>query len=381
MVISGKRGRRGRIRPQRPLINSSQIEEAPARSLRDEEDPRVDDSREAVPAVGVEESIQTAQHDLDEGDNSTGRGPAKGTLFERLRKMGKIPLTIKDGHRGPSCENAMLFITRVSWIIRVHADMRHASWSVVDDKEKHELINRVRADFVLDWTRENHRKTVANALVDRYKAYHYELHKHYKKFASHEEALAGRKEWVEPHEQSLRNNNNRSKQKVRHTSGRKSFVRLMEERGEEASNMIEFYKETHWSSKKGKFINAASEHNYNLMLERLNEKETKEDIQEAAGDVFKEVMGFKSGYAQGLGHSVIPEPSPFMKKNKAFKRITEENERNKESADLYKSKLEALLGDMAKLRKQFSEHDKQIMAMSSQLGTSRESQQETQGDA
>ncbi|XP_042942865.1 uncharacterized protein LOC122277050 [Carya illinoinensis] len=151
--------------------------------------------------------------------------------------------------------------------------------------------------------------------------------------------------------------------------------------GEKAPNMIEFYKETHWSSKKEKFINAASEYNYNMMLERLNEKETEEDIQEAAGDVFKEVMGFKSGYAQGLGHSVIPEPSPFMKKNKAFKRIAEENERNKESADLYKSKLEALLGDMAELRKQFSEHDKQIMVMSSQLGTSRESQQETQGDA
>ena len=26
--------------------------------------------------------------------------------------------------------------------------------------------------------------------------------------------------------------------------------------------MIEFYKETHWSNKKGKWINAASEHNY-----------------------------------------------------------------------------------------------------------------------
>ncbi|XP_042958144.1 uncharacterized protein LOC122293711 [Carya illinoinensis] len=155
----------------------------------------------------------------------------------------------------------------------------------------------------------------------------------------------------------------------------------MEERGEEACNMIEFYKETHWSNKKGKFINAASEHNYNLMLERLGEKETEEDVELDNGDVFKEVLGFKSGYALGLGHSVILEPSPFMKKNKAFKRIAEENARNKESADLYKSKLEALLGDMAELRKQFSEHDKQIMAISSHLGSSRESQQETQGDA
>ncbi|XP_042954732.1 uncharacterized protein LOC122291155 [Carya illinoinensis] len=103
----------------------------------------------------------------------------------------------------------------------------------------------MQADFVLDWSRDNHREAVLNTLADRYNAYHYELHKHYKKFDSHEEALAGRKEWVEPHvwewlcemwaspkfkEQSRRNSNNRKKQKIKHTSGRKSFVRLMEER-------------------------------------------------------------------------------------------------------------------------------------------------------
>ncbi|XP_042950195.1 uncharacterized protein LOC122282303 [Carya illinoinensis] len=237
MVISGKRGRRGRIRPQRPLIVSSQLDEAPAlvpptRRLRDFINPIIDASPEAVPTEGIE-----------------------------------VPNLV---------------------------------------------------DFVLDWTRENHHEAVANSLADTYNAYHYELHKHYKKFASHEEVLAGRKEWVKPHvwewlcqmgaspkfkEQSRRNNNNRKKQKVRHTSGRKSFVRLMEERGEEARNMIEFYKETHWSNEKGKFINAASEHNYNLMLKRLNEKETEEDVQEAAGDVFKEVLGFKFGYkCQGIHH-------------------------------------------------------------------------------
>ncbi|XP_042964574.1 uncharacterized protein LOC122298782 [Carya illinoinensis] len=191
MVISGKRGRRGRIRPRRPLIVASPSDEAPVQvppttslrdyvnpifnastgavpavseevpdlvlqpsSLRDEEDTYVDASQEAPPAVGIEESQPAVeQQDGNEGANSTvtvppikkrGRGPAKGTMFERLRKMGKIPLNIKDGHRGPSCENATIFTSRVSWIIRVHADMRHASWSVIDEKEKHELINRVR---------------------------------------------------------------------------------------------------------------------------------------------------------------------------------------------------------------------------------------------
>ncbi|XP_040994522.1 uncharacterized protein LOC121241018 [Juglans microcarpa x Juglans regia] len=275
--------------------------------------------------------------------------------------------------------------------------MRHASWSVVDNKEKHELINRVRGDFILDWSKDNHREAVVNTLADRYNAYHYELHKHYLKYASHEEAVAGRRSSVEPHvwewlcdrwasgkfkEQSRRNTNNRKKQKVKHTGGRKSFVRIMEENGEEAPNMIAFYKETHWSKEKGKFINAASEHNYNLMVERLNEKETEEaQDTDVAADVFKEVLGYKSGYAQGQGHSVIPEPSPFMQKNKAFKRLAEENVRNKTFANIYKTQLESILGDMADLRKQFSEHEKQLNMINSQLESNRESQEEAPGDA
>ncbi|XP_035543230.1 uncharacterized protein LOC109002123 isoform X3 [Juglans regia] len=45
-------------------------------------------------------------------------------------------------------------------------------------------------DFVLDWTKENHRQAVVTALADKYNAYHYKLHKHYLKYASHEEALS-----------------------------------------------------------------------------------------------------------------------------------------------------------------------------------------------
>ncbi|KAG6676837.1 hypothetical protein I3842_15G170500 [Carya illinoinensis] len=49
-----------------------------------------------------------------------------------------------------------------------HVDMRHASWSYVPRDEKQELIDRVRADFVLDWTRDNHREIVVTHLADKY---------------------------------------------------------------------------------------------------------------------------------------------------------------------------------------------------------------------
>ena len=61
------------------------------------------------------------------------------------------------------------------------------------------LYNALQGDFVLDWSKDNHREAIVNALADKYNAYHYELHKHYLKYASHEEAVAGRRSSVEPH--------------------------------------------------------------------------------------------------------------------------------------------------------------------------------------
>ncbi|KAF5459570.1 hypothetical protein F2P56_019509 [Juglans regia] len=87
-------------------------------------------------------------------------------------------------------------------------------------------------------------------------------------------------------EKSRRNMSNRQKLKVNHTGGRKSFVRILEEK--------------------------------NIMVKRLNEKDPEEDYDEAAANIFKDVLGFKSGYAQGMGHMVISDPSPSMKKNKAL---------------------------------------------------------------
>ena len=55
----------------------------------------------------------------------------------------------------------------------------------------------MQADFVLDWSRDNHREMVEIHLADKYNAYHYALHKVYLKYESHEEALRGGTEKVE----------------------------------------------------------------------------------------------------------------------------------------------------------------------------------------
>ncbi|KAF5450523.1 hypothetical protein F2P56_030862 [Juglans regia] len=280
--------------------------------------------------------------------------------------MGKIPLVIQDGHRGPSCENASIFTGRLTGIIKVHADMRHASWSYVPNEEKQELVDRVRADFVLDWTRDNHREMVERHLGDKYNAYHYALHKVYLKYASHEEALRGGTDMVEK----------AVWEKLCERWASLTFKR------ETAPNMVEFYKETHWSTRKGKFINAASEHNYNLMVERLGEKESEEDVEEAADTIFKEVLGKKSGYAVGMGHMVIPDPSPSTKKSRAFIRLSEENDRNKSDAEMYKSKLDKMMGDIEALKKNFSKHEKFLLNYRmTEIEGGTESHRETHQDA
>ncbi|XP_042991783.1 uncharacterized protein LOC122318475 [Carya illinoinensis] len=123
--------------------------------------------------------------------------------------------------------------------------MRHASRSHVPEDKKIKLIDRIRADFVLDWTRDNHREMIVMHLADKYNAYHYVLHKVYLKYASHQEALRGGTDKVEKSvweklceywasatfkEKSMRNSSNRQKLKVKHTGGRKSFIRILEEK-------------------------------------------------------------------------------------------------------------------------------------------------------
>ena len=73
---------------------------------------------------------------------------APNTEFEKLRKHGKIPLRIKDGETAPCCENATHFTTRVTWLVKHHMDLSHASWHAVPANEKEELVTRVQVSLI-----------------------------------------------------------------------------------------------------------------------------------------------------------------------------------------------------------------------------------------
>ncbi|XP_041026239.1 uncharacterized protein LOC121266471 [Juglans microcarpa x Juglans regia] len=232
-------------------------------------------------------------------------------------------------------------------------------------------------------------------LAQKYNDYYYLLHCKYLEYDTHEAAISGWtklldkavwqclcERWGSEEFKNLsrRNKHNWSNQRINHTGGRKSFVRIMEEKREQASNYVAFYKEVHWSTKNGRFVTEAAERNYNMMVELLNEIPPEDAGDDNANVVFNEVLGSQSGYVRGLGHLVISEPSESLMSNRKFIRLRKENEKNKAEAEGFKRKLESFMIDVTKIQACFDEFDR-LNSRVTELELQREFQRETQGDA
>ncbi|KAF5447812.1 hypothetical protein F2P56_033333 [Juglans regia] len=347
-----------------------------------------------------------------------GRGPAKCTEFLKLRKHGKVHLKINDGKTAPCCENASMFTTRVTWIVKHHCEMSYAKWTDVPQAQKDELIDCVRGDFVLDWELENHRLTVLKQLRKRFNAFHHELHKKYLSYGSHEEALAFGTSmvdslvWIKLCERwgsdafkkiSSQNRENRKRLNINHTVGRKSFVRILEEKRRNLlvisicgvhweemymlthlqrkratkMNLVEFYKETRWSKKNGKFVTSATEDTYKKMVGKLDDLEPEKCTDDAAASVFREVLGHRPGYARGLGEMVIPE-STRQRDREREKEYLASVEEHKKDADHYKTQLDEMRGEMRVLLERQNEIDKKLRSFFANFPSHGESLGETQ---
>ncbi|KAG6620663.1 hypothetical protein I3842_Q055100 [Carya illinoinensis] len=347
--------------------------------------------------VEVDSNIPTnVEEGLVPPTRKRGRGAAKNLEFDKIRKFGPIALTIKDGETSPCCENYTIFTSRLTWLVKHHVDLSHPSWHDLPYNEKEELIARVRADFVLDWTKKNHRDTVTKTLRKRFNHIRYELHKIYKSYKTNEEALANVPELVTPATWVKlcarwssaefrmifeKNKSNRVKQQTNHTAGRTSFVRLMQMRSESDEHLIDFFKEVRWSKKKGKFVTLATEEKHNEMVAKYSKLEPEKQTKDVAASIFREVLGHRPGYARGLGEMVIPESSRQNTAEK-FAALTERAERHEKDAKYYKNQLEELRGNVEKVLAKQAEYDKLLSSyMESQRQTQGESHRETQGPA
>ncbi|XP_035543151.1 uncharacterized protein LOC108990421 [Juglans regia] len=255
--------------------------------------------------------------------------------------------------------------------------MSYGRWTDVPQAQKDELIERVRGDFVLDWELVNHRLTVTKHLRKRFNAFHHELHRKYLSYKTHEEALASGGGMVDPiiwdklcarwgsedfKKISRQNQENRKKQTNNHTAGRKSFVRILEEKRATNATLVEFYKETHWSKKNGKFVTSATEDNYKKMVDKLDDLEPERRTEDAAASVFREVLGHRPGYARGLGEMVIPESTRQRdrEREKEYRALIEQH---KKDADTYKKDAENYKKDALNYKTQLDEMRDEVRAL------------------
>ncbi|XP_041001690.1 uncharacterized protein LOC121247400 [Juglans microcarpa x Juglans regia] len=337
---------------------------------------------EDVPPVPVSNQAHTRR----------GRGPAKCTEFEKLRKHGKVLLKINSGETAPCCENANMFTTRLSWIIKHHCNMSYPRWSDVPQEHKDELIDRVRGDFELDWDLENHQLAVTKQLRKRFNAFHHQLHQIYMSYGSHDEALATGTSLVTPlvwfklcerwgseafQKIASKNRDNRRMLKINHTTGRKSFVRMLEQKRAENANLVDFYKETHWSKKKDKFVTPATEDIYKDMVGKLDNLEPDKRTDEAAAGVFREVLGHRPGYARGLGEMVIPESTRkhSLAREKEYIALIE---KHKKEAEASKSEMASMKANMEVMMEKQNETDRMLRAILAANPSLIESLRETQ---
>ncbi|KAF5459612.1 hypothetical protein F2P56_019549 [Juglans regia] len=145
--------------------------------------------------------------------------------------------------------------------------------------------------------------------------------------------------------------------KINHTTGRKSFVRMLEQKRAENANLVDFYKETHWSKKKDKFVTPATEDIYKDMVGKPDKR-----TDEAAAGVFREVLGHRPGYARGLGEMVIPESTRqrSLAREREYIALIE---KHKKEAEASKSQMESMKANMDVMMERQNETDRMLRAI------------------
>ncbi|XP_042948038.1 uncharacterized protein LOC122280956 isoform X3 [Carya illinoinensis] len=172
---------------------------------------------------------------------------------------------------------------------------------------------------------------------------------------------------------SSQNKEHRRKQRVNHTSGKTSFVVLMERKKEK--NLIDFYKDVHWSTKRGRFITPTTKDNYNQMVELMSAKDPEARTDEAVATIFREVLGHRSWYNREMSHSVMPESTKVAGvSNEEYERLAEENETNRKNAKYYQHRLEDIEGGFAAMREHIREYEQHVDLRMSEVESQRETQ-------
>ena len=113
------------------------------------------------------------------------------------------------------------------------------------------------------------------------------------------------------------------------------------------------------------------------MVRMMNAKVSEDRNDEAAATIFREVLGHRSRYSRGLGHSVLPDlPKLPGVPNEEYERLAEENAENKKNAEYYQNRLEEIQGGFMAMREHMREYEERVNNHMSRVETELESQRE-----
>ncbi|KAH7854042.1 hypothetical protein Vadar_009419 [Vaccinium darrowii] len=255
---------------------------------------------------------------------SKKRGLSRGLgLQKRLRKEGKIgDVYFPDDIWKPLGSEASTYTNEVGVVCRMFANLSIPYWKDMTDEDKEPMFVRLAEEFVVDFSHPHAKAVTDHILNECYSDYRAQLYRRIKSFPSIEEARKHPDAEIDPNHwnhicdymksdkyimKSDANKEKRSKVKVLHCSGSKSFVRRREELKESEMGRIEFYKETH--CKEGVWASDGAEKKYKEMMELKNQHVVEGDVPMTEDQICDKVLGRAIGYVPGLGHGVRPNTS------------------------------------------------------------------------
>ncbi|KAH0767926.1 hypothetical protein KY285_003797 [Solanum tuberosum] len=328
-----------------------------------------------------------------------GRGKTRGKGLEKLKKaMGsKMKIDIPVGSNNPDwivivanylvpglgnsiLNNGALALFFLFWEII-------ASELEAIEKRVGKLLCRERFEINLD---EHYVKdSCEDILKNRSRQWRYKLKQLFESARSEEEACKIEVPeltpenwnrlcdmWIDPKHKKRCDINkvDRTKLKSNHFMGSKAFVAARAELGENEPekvepDRIEFYKHTHYNSKKG-WSSLEAETHYNNMKD-LKDLYTLGEASMTTDEIVDTVLGTKSGYIRGLGYG--PKPNTTRATQRKMAELEDSLRKAKQEAASAQNNLQNRLNVAETViqdqQSQIQDQQSQIQALNSQLNT------------
>ncbi|KAL6226202.1 hypothetical protein ACLB2K_000165 [Fragaria x ananassa] len=275
------------------------------------------------------------------------RGPSTGSKAEQIRKRtgNKIAVNLDPEHGRPTDKGvSSLLSNECGKIVREKCPMVHETWTKISRDVKHNLRKEVEVNFDVDVQRPSIIHYLNKLMGKVYREFKCELHKHYKKMRSLEEALDKPpkamiarndpaqwkclcKHFSEEKfkKKSETNAKNRAGKEYEHCGGSRPHGLYFQDKVQEGSKFpaIETFRVTHLKKGSNEWISNKAQEQYDKMilkeeayLKELAEKHPGITIKElpispeVGIEILKEVLGVKPKQpVRGLGTFWVNETS------------------------------------------------------------------------